>query len=72
MNRDQELISHIEKCRVEEAQAVTGAENLMESMRHSDAMFRLMKDGARHDFPNASEQELLQIIRDRLDLIRSS
>ena len=71
MKPDRELIDYIEQCRIAEAQSLDGAQNLLESMRHSDAMVRLMQDGARHDFPDASEEELLQIIRDRLDLIRS-
>jgi hypothetical protein len=71
MHADRELIDHLEQSRIEEAQAQDGSQNLLESMRHSDAMIRLMIDGARHDFPGASEEELMQIIRERLDLIRN-
>ena len=50
---------------------MTPDERFREGLALCDRTFRLMQDGIRHQFPLASPQEVLRILRERLDKIRA-
>jgi hypothetical protein len=49
---------------------MTPDERFREGLALCDRTFRLMQDGIRHQFPQASPDEVLRILRERLDKIR--
>lgn len=56
---------------IELARCVTADERFREGLALCDRTFRLMRDGIRHQFPQATQQDVLRILRDRLDKIRA-
>ena len=42
-----------------------------EGLALCDRTFRLMQDGIRHQFPHATPEEVLRILRQRLAIIRA-
>jgi hypothetical protein len=70
MDRPDDLIEHIERMRLEQAQQMTGEQKLLESLRHSDAMASWMKEGIRYRYPGATEEDVLRILREQVDLVR--
>jgi hypothetical protein len=56
---------------VERARRMTGDERFREGLALCDRTFRLMKDGIRHQFPNASSEEVSRILRQRLAACRA-
>jgi hypothetical protein len=55
---------------VERARRMTPDERFREGLALCDRAFGLMRDGIRHQFPNASPTHVRQILRDRLATIR--
>jgi hypothetical protein len=51
---------------IERARRMTGDQRFREGLALCDRSFRLMKDGIRHQFPDASPAEVSQILRQRL------
>ncbi|HEY4759985.1 MAG TPA: hypothetical protein VIH42_05335 [Thermoguttaceae bacterium] len=56
--------------RVKAAQAMSPEEKLMAGPRLFDLSCRIMADGIRDEHPQADEQTVQQILRERLSLIR--
>jgi hypothetical protein len=56
---------------IERARRMTGEERLRESLALWDRSVRIMTDGIRHQFPNASPNEVGRIRGERLARIRS-
>ncbi len=56
---------------VDRARRMTGDERFREGLALVDRSFRLMDDGIRHQFPNATHEERRQIRRERLGRLRS-
>jgi hypothetical protein len=56
---------------IERARRMTGDERVRESLALWDRSVRIMTDGIRYQFPNASPNEVGRIRRDRLARIRS-
>ncbi|MGD9635040.1 MAG: hypothetical protein AB7G28_06130 [Pirellulales bacterium] len=56
---------------VDRARRMTGEERFREGLALVDRSFRLMDDGVRHQFPNATPEERRQIRRERLARLRS-
>jgi hypothetical protein len=55
---------------IERARRMTPDERFREGLALCDRTFRLMSDGIRHQFPQASPEEVLKILRERLAIIR--
>ena len=56
---------------IERARRMTPDERFREGLALCDRTFRLMRDGIRHQFPNASASEMQQILRERLAKLRA-
>jgi hypothetical protein len=56
---------------IERARRMTADERFREGLALCDRTFRLMQDGIRHQFPQATPDEVLRILRDRLAKIRA-
>lgn len=56
---------------VERARRMTGDERIREGCALFDRALQLMTDGIRHQFPNATPDEVHRIRRERLARIRS-
>jgi len=56
---------------IDRARRMTPDERFREGLALCDRTFRLMHDGIRHQFPNATAQDVSRILRARLDRIRS-
>ena len=55
---------------IERARRMTPDERFREGLALCNRTFRLMQDGIRHQFPQASPEEVLRILRERLAKIR--
>ena len=55
---------------IERARQMTPDERFREGLALCDRTFRLMQDGIRHQFPQATPEEVLRILRERLAKIR--
>jgi hypothetical protein len=55
---------------IERARRMTPDERFREGLALCNRTFRLMQDGIRHQFPQASPDEVLRILRERLAKIR--
>lgn len=55
---------------IERARRMTPDERFREGLALCDRTFRLMQDGIRHQFPQATAEEVLCILRERLAKIR--
>jgi hypothetical protein len=56
---------------VERARRMSGDQRFREGLALCDRAFRLMKDGIRHQFPQATPEEVMRILRERLAIIRA-
>ena len=56
---------------VDRARRMSGEERFREGLSLVDRSFRLMDDGIRHQFPNATPEERRKIRRERLAKIRA-
>ena len=56
---------------IERARKMTPDERFREGLALCDRAFRLMRDGIRHQFPQATPQDVSRILRERLDRIRA-
>jgi hypothetical protein len=56
---------------IERARGMTPDERFREGLALCDRTFRLMQDGIRHQFPMATPQDVLRILRERLDKVRA-
>jgi len=50
---------------------MTPDERFREGLALCDRAFQLMRDGIQHQFPHATPQEVLQVLRERLARIRA-
>ena len=50
---------------------MTPDERFREGLALCDRTFRLMRDGIRHQFPDASAKEVQQILRERMAKLRA-
>ena len=56
---------------IERARRMTPDERFREGLALCDRTFRLMQDGIRHQFPQATPQDVARILRERLDIVRA-
>jgi hypothetical protein len=56
--------------RVERARRMSGEKKLLMALEQSVALEAVMKDGIRHQFPEADENEVREILRERLQILR--
>ncbi len=56
---------------IERARRMTADERFREGLALCDRTFRLMQDGIRHQFPQATPQDVARILRERLDIVRA-
>jgi hypothetical protein len=56
---------------IERARRMTPDERFREGLVLCDRTFRLMEDGIRHQFPQATSKEVQRILRERLDIVRN-
>jgi hypothetical protein len=57
---------------VERAKRMTGADRFREGLALVDRTLRLMSDGIRHQFPDATPEQVRQIRRERLAINRAA
>jgi hypothetical protein len=57
--------------RVERARLMTGEEKVREGLRLSELALEIMADGIRGQHPGASEEELQQLLCERVDTLRA-
>jgi hypothetical protein len=55
---------------IERARRMTPDERFREGLALCDRTFRLMQDGIRHQFPQATPEEVIRTLRERLAIIR--
>jgi hypothetical protein len=67
---DEQLIRDIYREKVERARAMSDTEKLLAGPRLFERSCRIMCDGIRDQFPQASEEEVLRILQDRLAIVR--
>ena len=70
MEPDQRLIDALFREKVLRARAMSPEDKLLAGARLFDRSCRIMADGIRHQFPDADEARVQQILRERLALIR--
>jgi hypothetical protein len=56
---------------VERARRMSGEARFREGLALCDRTFRIMKDGIRHQLPNATPEEVSRILRQRLAASRA-
>lgn len=56
---------------IERARRMSPDERFREGLALCDRTFRLMQDGIRHQFPQATPQDVMRILRERLDIVRA-
>lgn len=61
-------ISQLSDEEIRDARQMRPEDKFLEGARLFDRTCRIMKDGIRHEFPNASEDEVYAILLERLDL----
>jgi hypothetical protein len=70
MHPTRELIDAIERDRVAAARRMSPEEKLLAGPRLFDRSCRIMADGIRHQFPDADEARVQEILRERLQKTR--
>ena len=70
MGPTRELVDALFWDRVRRAQAMTGEEKVREGFRLFLRSLTIMRDGIRHEFPKAKEEQVETILRERLALLR--
>jgi hypothetical protein len=69
MEPSKELIDSIYREKVLRARATAPEEKLLAGAQLFDMACRTMRDGIRHDYPDADDERVEQILRERLDLL---
>ena len=70
MEPTKELIDQLYRERVLRARAMPPEEKLLAGPRLFERSCRIMADGIRDEYPEADEQRVREILKQRLDLIR--
>ena len=70
MNPDQQLADDLYRERVERARRMSPEEKLFAGPRLFEQSCRIMRDGIRHQFPNADPARVDEILRERLAVVR--
>ena len=70
MTPDRQLADDLYRERVERARRMSPEEKLYGGPRLFEQSCRIMRDGIRHQFPEADESRVTEILRERLALIR--
>jgi hypothetical protein len=70
MQPTKELIDELYRERVERARKMSPEDKLLAGARLFDRSCRIMADGIRDEFPDADEQRVKEILRERLALAR--
>jgi hypothetical protein len=65
-----EVLNEIFRRKVDQARKMTPEERLLSGLRQSDLAVRVMTDGIRQQFPEASDDQVQRILRERVDLLR--
>lgn len=68
MEPTQELMDVIYRRKVEQARRMTPEEKLFAAAELFDDACEITRAGIRHQFPDASEEEVEEMLRDRLEL----
>jgi hypothetical protein len=66
MEANQALFDELFRGKVVRARQMTPEQRVVESLRHSDACGQIMRDGVRHQFPAATEEEVTNILVERI------
>ena len=56
--------------RVRQAANVCGEERILAGLRHSDLSMRVVEDGIRQQNPAATDEQILLLLLERIDLMR--
>ncbi len=67
---DRQLIDDLYRERVERAKRMSPEEKLLAGPRLFDQACRIMRDGIRHQFPDADSARVEEILMERLSLVR--
>jgi hypothetical protein len=70
MEPSQELFEHLQANKFRRARTMTPEERWLASMEYSELAVETMKEGVRAQFPDASDESVLQIVRNRLTRVR--
>ena len=70
MGKSQELFDELFLNKVRRAQELTPQERLLASLRHSDDCVHLMRAGVRHQFPDATQEEVEQRLIERVRMVK--
>jgi len=70
MQPSDELIAAIERDKVRAARAMRPEDKLLAGPRLFDRARRIMADGVRHEFPGLSEEQVWEIVSQRVALWR--
>ena len=70
MEPTSELLDRLFLDKVEQARRMSDEEKLMAGPRLFDRVCRVMVDGIRDQFPDATEEQVQQILRDRLAIAK--
>ena len=70
MQPDQAVVDDLLRERVERARAMSPEEKLLAGPRLFERSCRIMADGLRHEHPEASEEQIQELLRQRLELVR--
>lgn len=70
MSPSKAFLDALFRARIEHARRMSPEQRFVESLRHSDAVVRVMKAGVQSEFPSASEDEVLRILSARLERVR--
>jgi len=70
MEPSKELIDQLYRERVLRARAMPPEEKVALGLRLFDRSCRMMADGIRHEFPEADEERVQELLRERLALAR--
>lgn len=65
-----QLAEQLDREEILRARAMPPEEKLLAGARLFDRVCRIMKDGIRHQFPDADERQVREILRERLALAR--
>lgn len=72
MEPTKELADAIYRERVERARRMTPEEKMLDGPRLFDLSCAIMKDGIRYQFPDATEQQVFEILCERIERLRQA
>ena len=55
---------------VKQAANVSGEERILAGLRHSDLSMQVVEDGIRHQNPEATDEQIQQLLMERVDMMR--